>query len=83
MSSPNSDAGESSLKEKQVDVEAVEVMYIGAEDSEMTPPPRLTPEEERRVYRKIDMRLLPILTLMYLASFLDRGTPPSQQLDIV
>ena len=74
MSSANSDAGSSGLKEKQVDVEAVEVMYIGPEGSEETPPPKFTPEEEKRVYRKIDMRLLPILTIMYLMSFLDRGT---------
>ena len=67
------ECGWSEEKEKQVDVEAVEVMYIGPEGNEETPPPQFTPEEEKRVYRKIDMRLLPILTIMYLASFLDRG----------
>ena len=36
-------------------------------------PPTLTPEEETKIWRKIDMRLMPILTLLYLFSFLDRG----------
>jgi hypothetical protein len=35
--------------------------------------PVLTAEEEQRLWRKIDMRLMPILSLMYLMSFLDRG----------
>ena len=42
-------------------------------DSTLPPPPVLTPEQERRLYRKIDVRLLPILCIMYLCSFLDRG----------
>ncbi|TFK32744.1 MFS general substrate transporter [Crucibulum laeve] len=37
------------------------------------PPPDLTPEEEKKLWRKIDLRLMPILTLMYLSAFLDRG----------
>lgn len=43
------------------------------EDSPLPSPPKLTPEEEKKLYRKIDWRLMPILTLMYLCSFLDRG----------
>ncbi|GJE96618.1 MFS general substrate transporter [Phanerochaete sordida] len=35
--------------------------------------PVLSDAEQRRLYRKIDMRLLPILTVMLLCSFLDRG----------
>ena len=35
--------------------------------------PTLTPEEEAKIWRKIDMRLVPILALLYLFSFLDRG----------
>lgn len=42
-------------------------------DSELPPPPVLTEEEEKRLYRKLDWRLMPILSLMYLFSFLDRG----------
>ncbi|EIN14726.1 MFS general substrate transporter [Punctularia strigosozonata HHB-11173 SS5] len=37
------------------------------------PPPELTIEQEKRLYRKIDIRLMPMLTAMYLVSFLDRG----------
>ncbi|RPD60537.1 MFS general substrate transporter [Lentinus tigrinus ALCF2SS1-7] len=44
----------------------------GGEDT-LPPPPTLTAEEEKRLWRKIDVRLVPILTLMYLCSFLDRG----------
>ena len=36
-------------------------------------PPVLTPQEEARLWRKIDLRIMPILTLMYLFSFVDRG----------
>ncbi|PPQ68016.1 hypothetical protein CVT24_002925 [Panaeolus cyanescens] len=42
-------------------------------ESSLPPPPTLTPEEERKLWRKIDIRLMPILSLMYLLSFLDRG----------
>ncbi|RPD60540.1 MFS general substrate transporter [Lentinus tigrinus ALCF2SS1-7] len=47
-------------------------LAYGGEDT-LPPPPTLTAEEEKRLWRKIDMRLMPILTLMYLCSFLDRG----------
>ena len=40
--------------------------------------PRLTPEQERKLWRKVDMRLVPILSLMYLLAFLDRGVWLSQ-----
>ncbi|KAI0634507.1 MFS general substrate transporter [Trametes polyzona] len=33
----------------------------------------LTAEEEKRLWRKVDMRLIPISTLLYLMSYLDRG----------
>lgn len=44
-------------------------------------PPTLTPEEEAKVWRKVDIRLVPIVSLLYLFSFLDRGT--SHKLSIV
>ncbi|KAL6302244.1 MFS general substrate transporter [Sparassis latifolia] len=65
MSKQESDTG-SNIKKGQV--EAIE---RDAPDDD-TPPP-LTPEQERRLWRKVDMHLLPILTIMYLCSFLDRG----------
>jgi len=54
------------------DLTGKEVLDFGG-DSTLPPPPKLTPEEEKRLYRKIDLRLMPILSLMYLCSFLDRG----------
>ncbi|GAA5938662.1 uncharacterized protein JCM15063_005384 [Sporobolomyces koalae] len=32
-----------------------------------------TPEEEKKLYRKIDRRIMPILALLYLLSFMDRS----------
>lgn len=43
------------------------------QDSVLGIPPSLTRQEERRLWRKIDVRLMPILTVMYLCSFVDRG----------
>jgi hypothetical protein len=42
-------------------------------ESSLPPPPVLTEEQERKLWRKVDLRLMPILSLMYLLSFLDRG----------
>ena len=42
-------------------------------ESNLPPPPTLTPEAECRLWRKVDIRLMPILTVMYLLSFMDRG----------
>lgn len=33
----------------------------------------LDPKEERRVLRKVDMVIVPLVMLVYLLSFLDRG----------
>lgn len=52
----------------------------GEEAEGRSPPVDLTPEQEKALWRKIDRRLLPMLSVMYLMSFLDRGesTPRSQ-----
>lgn len=47
----------------------------------LPPPPTLSAAEAKKLYRKIDLRLMPILTLMYLCSFLDRG--PSILFDVI
>ncbi|KAI0708286.1 MFS general substrate transporter [Earliella scabrosa] len=36
-------------------------------------PPVLSEEEERRLWRKIDWHIMPIVTVMYLCSFVDRS----------
>ncbi|KAJ6498889.1 MFS general substrate transporter [Mycena sanguinolenta] len=58
--------------EKTSDSQLSEHFDFGGE-STLPPPPTLTVEEERKLWRKIDLRLMPILSLLYLASFLDRG----------
>ncbi|KAI0634510.1 MFS general substrate transporter [Trametes polyzona] len=65
-----------SFEKVRDDVEAmVEVVTPSCEtDSDgLPPPPLLSPEEERRLWRKIDMRLIPIATVLYLVSYVDRG----------
>lgn len=44
-----------------------------ADDHALPPPPVLSEKEAALLYRKIDLRLMPMLTIMYLCSFLDRG----------
>ncbi|KAJ3880395.1 hypothetical protein F5051DRAFT_437916 [Lentinula edodes] len=41
--------------------------------SQLLRPPVLSEEDERKLWRKIDLRLMPILCVMYLMSFMDRG----------
>ena len=53
-------------------VSATSVIDYGG-DSSLPPPPQLSAEQEKKLYRKIDLWLMPILTLMYLFAFLDRG----------
>ena len=36
--------------------------------------PTLSPEQQRRLWRKIDLQILPILSALYLCCYLDRGT---------
>jgi hypothetical protein len=48
-----------------------DIDFLG--DSSLPSPPTLTEAEEKRLWRKVDMRLMPILALMYLLSFMDRG----------
>jgi len=49
---------------------------LGAEEYEVegyhSPGFVIDPEAERRVIRKLDLRLIPWLSLLYLISFLDR-----------
>ncbi|KAF8184699.1 MFS general substrate transporter [Pholiota molesta] len=55
-------------------------MSIEKRESSLPPPPTLTEEQERKLWRKVDLRLMPILSLMYLLSFLDRGNAKLQGL---
>ncbi|KAJ7209780.1 MFS general substrate transporter [Mycena pura] len=64
--------------DSQVDASGSEHLADFGGESLLPPPPTLTAEEERKLWRKIDIRLMPILALMYLFSFLDRGRPFNQ-----
>ncbi|KAJ6521968.1 MFS general substrate transporter [Mycena vulgaris] len=61
--------------------ESSEEVIDFAGDSTLPPPPTLSTEEERILWRKVDFRLMPILSLMYLLSFLDRGNIGNARLD--
>ncbi|KAI0767792.1 MFS general substrate transporter [Fomes fomentarius] len=58
--------------EKEDAIEALIEEAHSPEDS-LPLPPVYTAEQEARLWRKIDIRFMPIVTLMYLCSFLDRG----------
>ena len=62
-----------SVSENGADIESDKHAVDFGGESKLPPPPKLTPEQEKKLYRKIDFRLMPILSLMYLCSFLDRG----------
>lgn len=63
-----------------VDANTVVTTYLEKSESEslgdstMPTPPQLTPAEEEKLWLKLDRRLLPILALMYLMSYMDRCT---------
>lgn len=37
--------------------------------------PRIDSTESKRILRKVDLRVIPILAILYFLSFLDRGNP--------
>ena len=53
-----------SMKEK--------TLAYGGDDA-LPSPPVLTEEEERRLWRRVDLHIMPYITLMYLCSFVDRS----------
>ena len=63
------EAGSTTAMEKEKGKAEVEVML---EDRDPAPPV-LSEEEERRLWRKIDWHIMPIVTVMYLCSFVDRS----------
>ncbi|KAF7325471.1 hypothetical protein MKEN_00395700 [Mycena kentingensis (nom. inval.)] len=65
----------------------IEVKRISEDDydfggeSTLPPPPTLSAEEEAKIWRKVDLRLMPILSILYLFSFMDRGNIGNAKLD--
>ncbi|OCH85119.1 MFS general substrate transporter [Obba rivulosa] len=76
LSSQNDDSS-GSIEKGQIQMiqspVAKEIVLDYGGDMTLPPPPVLTPEEERALWQKVDMRIMPIVTIMYLCSFLDRG----------
>ncbi|KAF7298055.1 hypothetical protein HMN09_01026800 [Mycena chlorophos] len=69
---PSLEKGSDSQLEAHVPSADDQVPEFGGE-SQLPPAPTLTAEQERKLYRKIDLHLMPILSAMYLLSFLDRA----------
>ncbi|KAJ2997237.1 hypothetical protein NUW54_g7150 [Trametes sanguinea] len=61
--------------------EVLPVLAAGLQSASIPPPPELTPEEEKRLWRKIDVRLVPIAVTLYLFSNLDRGNIGNAKLE--
>lgn len=55
-----------------VDIELA-VLGTAVDGGTLLSPPELTPAQERKLWRKMDLRLLPILAFIYLMAFMDRG----------
>ncbi|KAI9457539.1 MFS general substrate transporter [Boletus coccyginus] len=60
----------------ETQLEAIEIRSL-RDDA----PCALSPEDEKRLWRKVDLRLMPILSAMYLFSFMDRGNIGNAKLD--
>ncbi|KAJ6585527.1 MFS general substrate transporter [Mycena capillaripes] len=63
---------DSQLEDVKLKASSEEELDFGG-DSTLPPPPSLSAGEERKLWRRVDLKLMPILSLMYLMSFLDRG----------
>ncbi|BGP35902.1 hypothetical protein JCM10296v2_007754 [Rhodotorula toruloides] len=58
------------------------VSSSGEGDGHVKLPSRMfTPAEEKKLYRKVDLRIMPILSLLYLLSFMDRGNIGNARLE--
>lgn len=65
---------------EKIDVDSIAVEDVSHHSSSDDCSPALTAEEEKRLWRKVDMRLIPISVLLYLMSYLDRGNIGSSPL---
>lgn len=73
----SSESGKESYEIQEIEAVPIEVASPEShkfEDVTKIPsPPPLSPNQRKRLYRKIDLRLLPILILIQVCSYLDRG----------
>lgn len=68
------------------DADDVQQDHIAGEKSEAglsfpRAPVLLTPKEESQLWRKVDLKLMPVIALMYLLCFMDRGNIGNAKLD--
>ncbi|KAJ4466263.1 hypothetical protein J3R30DRAFT_3588956 [Lentinula aciculospora] len=76
------DSFTSSLQNKKSPEPPDSSEYDFGGESQLPPPPVLSEEDERKLWRKIDLRLMPILCLIYLMSFMDRDEYHSDSSEI-
>ena len=58
---------------KTAEATAAKESPLAASHSVQLPQVDVSDKEVQRIYRKIDVRLLPVLSVLYLMSYLDRG----------
>ncbi|XP_006457076.1 hypothetical protein AGABI2DRAFT_188790 [Agaricus bisporus var. bisporus H97] len=78
INSPTSVVSEKFEDDSPVDTKSTGLDFDFGGESTLPPPPKLTSKEEKRLWRKIDLKLMPILTVVYLVSFIDRGNAKLQ-----
>lgn len=66
---PENDHDAGPVNEKMVATQLDKASHL----DDNAPPHMFSAEEEKRLWRKVDLRLMPILAIMYLLSFMDRG----------
>ncbi|KAI6100921.1 MFS general substrate transporter [Pisolithus croceorrhizus] len=71
----------SSLSDAMVDKSGVTFCPTDASNVQESSPVNLDPERERKLWRKIDFRLVPMISFMYLFSFMDRGNIGNAKLE--
>lgn len=64
-----------------VDKSGVTFCPTDASNVQESSPVNLDPERERKLWRKIDFRLVPMISFMYLFSFMDRGNIGNAKLE--
>jgi len=57
--------------DEKVDILSADIDFGG--EASLPPPPILTPEEENKLWGRIDRRITPMISLMYMVAPPDRG----------
>ena len=73
MSEPSVNMNKTDGEKGSCDVEETELGTMTVEHRRGDKVPTLSAAEKRRLWRKVDVRFLPIVIVLYLCSFLDRS----------